>query len=117
MVSTSRRIQTRGADSATVEEDSAISLRDRIEDGVASNTEQAADSPAPAAGQDAGSEPTKGKPYRSWKKKYQKIRVAFDDKMELSEELHKQEVIALQTSKRLAVETECVPSLFALAAY
>lgn len=44
--------------------------------------------------------------YRSWKKKFYKLRVDFDVSMEVNEKLHKEETNALQTTKRLAVEIE-----------
>lgn len=53
-----------------------------------------------------------GKPgYKSWKKKYRKMRITFDQKMHDGEELHRQEQKALETSKRIAVEIEYVCSL------
>jgi len=48
-----------------------------------------------------------GKPtYKSWKKKYRKMKLVFDQKMHDGEELHKQEQKGLKTAKRLAVENE-----------
>ena len=44
--------------------------------------------------------------YKSWKKKYRKMRIVFDHKMQHGEELHKQEEKASATVKRLAVENE-----------
>lgn len=44
--------------------------------------------------------------YRSWKKKYRKMRVVFDQKMHEGEELHKLEQKALATARRLAVQKE-----------
>ena len=44
--------------------------------------------------------------YKSWKKKYRKMRIVFDKKMEAGEELHKQEAKNTATAKRLAVENE-----------
>src|SRR5687767_13320580 len=46
--------------------------------------------------------------YKSWKKKYRKMRITFDHKMHDSEELHRQEEKASATIKRLAIENECV---------
>jgi len=46
--------------------------------------------------------------YRSWKKKYRKMRIIFDQKMHEGEELHRLEQKALATAKRLAVQKECV---------
>jgi hypothetical protein len=47
-------------------------------------------------------------PYKSWKKKYRKMRLGFDVAMSKSEELHRLEQKALRTAKRLAVENEYV---------
>ncbi|KAK3906725.1 IEC3 subunit of the Ino80 complex, chromatin re-modelling-domain-containing protein [Staphylotrichum tortipilum] len=44
--------------------------------------------------------------YRSWKKKYRKMRVIFDQKMHDGEELHKLEQKALATARRLAVQKD-----------
>jgi hypothetical protein len=44
--------------------------------------------------------------YKSWKKKYRKMRILFDQKMHQGEDLHKQEEKAAATVKRLAVENE-----------
>jgi hypothetical protein len=44
--------------------------------------------------------------YKSWKKKYRKMRITFDQRMRESEELHALELKAIQTSKRLAVQNE-----------
>ncbi|CAF3559977.1 unnamed protein product [Fusarium graminearum] len=44
--------------------------------------------------------------YKSWKKKYRKMRIVFDQKMHDGEELHKQEDKAAALVKRLAVENE-----------
>ena len=44
--------------------------------------------------------------YKSWKKKYRKMRIVFDQKMHECEELHKQEAKAAATVKRLAIENE-----------
>ncbi|KAJ6437168.1 IEC3 subunit of the ino80 complex, chromatin re-modelling domain-containing protein [Purpureocillium lavendulum] len=44
--------------------------------------------------------------YKSWKKKYRKMRIVFDQKMQQSEELHKREDKASATVKRLAVEND-----------
>jgi hypothetical protein len=46
--------------------------------------------------------------YKSWKKKYRKMRIVFDHKMHESEELHKQEQKALAMAKRVALENEYV---------
>ncbi|KAL2264446.1 hypothetical protein VTK26DRAFT_11 [Humicola hyalothermophila] len=44
--------------------------------------------------------------YRSWKKKYRKMRVVFDQKMHEGEELHRLEQKALATARRLAVQKD-----------
>ncbi|KAG6028249.1 hypothetical protein E4U41_000720, partial [Claviceps citrina] len=44
--------------------------------------------------------------YKSWKKKYRKMRIVFDQKMQQGEELHKREDKASATVKRLAVEND-----------
>ncbi|KAL2264921.1 hypothetical protein VTJ83DRAFT_7431 [Remersonia thermophila] len=44
--------------------------------------------------------------YRSWKKKYRKMRIIFDQKMHEGEELHRLEQKALATAKRLAVQKD-----------
>ncbi|KAK1750807.1 IEC3 subunit of the Ino80 complex, chromatin re-modelling-domain-containing protein [Echria macrotheca] len=44
--------------------------------------------------------------YRSWKKKYRKMRIKFDQKMHEGEDLHKQEQKALATARRLAVQKD-----------
>lgn len=44
--------------------------------------------------------------YRSWKKKYRKMRILFDQKMHEGEDLHKLEHKALETARRLAIEKE-----------
>lgn len=44
--------------------------------------------------------------YRSWKKKYRKMRVVFEEKMRENEHLYKLEQKALETANRLAVENE-----------
>lgn len=46
--------------------------------------------------------------YRSWKKKYRKMRITFDQKMHDGEELHRLEQKALAAAKRLAVQKEYV---------
>lgn len=48
----------------------------------------------------------RGAGYKSWKKKYRKMRIRFDQKMEECDELHKQEDKASATIKRLAVDNE-----------
>lgn len=50
--------------------------------------------------------------YRSWKKKYRKMRRIFDQKMLDGEELHRLEQQALATARRLAVQKEyvCTPA-------
>ena len=44
--------------------------------------------------------------YHSWKKKYRKMRIIFDQKMHGGENLHKLELKALETARRLAIEKE-----------
>lgn len=44
--------------------------------------------------------------YKSWKKKYRKMRITFDQKMHDCEDLHRQESKALATAKRIAIENE-----------
>lgn len=44
--------------------------------------------------------------YRSWKKKYRKMRVIFDQKMHDGEELYRLEQKALATARRLAIQNE-----------
>lgn len=46
--------------------------------------------------------------YRSWKKKWRKLRVTFDHKMHEAEVLWMQEQKAKATIKRIAIENECV---------
>lgn len=52
----------------------------------------------------ADSRPT----YKSYKKKYRKLRLQFDQNVQASEDLHRMEQKAIRTMKRLAVENECV---------
>ena len=49
--------------------------------------------------------------YKSWKKKYRKMRIVFDKKMQDGEDLHKQEAKACATAKRIAIENEYVESI------
>ncbi|CAK7226051.1 hypothetical protein SEUCBS140593_006110 [Sporothrix eucalyptigena] len=95
--------------------DSTLSIREvKMEDATPSNTQDAADSPSVAVVKNDGaasSEAPKHKPYRSWKKKFQKLRVNFDVSMEANEKLHKEETNALQTTKRLAVEIDRILDL------
>ncbi|KAI0134569.1 IEC3 subunit of the Ino80 complex, chromatin re-modelling-domain-containing protein [Xylariales sp. AK1849] len=44
--------------------------------------------------------------YKSWKKKYRKMRLQFDHRMQQSEDLHRLEQKALRTAKRLAIEND-----------
>ncbi|KAK4100066.1 hypothetical protein N658DRAFT_567757 [Parathielavia hyrcaniae] len=44
--------------------------------------------------------------YRSWKKKYRKMRIVFDQKMHDGEDLHKLEQKALATAQRLAIQND-----------
>lgn len=47
--------------------------------------------------------------YKSFKKKYRKMRIAFEHKMQESEDIVKQEARAKATVKRLAIENEYAP--------
>lgn len=47
--------------------------------------------------------------YKSWKKKYRKMRIKFDGIMAHGEELYRQEQKALKKAKQLAIYNECVP--------
>lgn len=44
--------------------------------------------------------------YRSWKKKYRKMRIVFDQSMHEGEDLHRLEQKALATARRLAIQKE-----------
>lgn len=44
--------------------------------------------------------------YRSWKKKYRKMRIVFDQNMHEGEDLHRLEQKALATARRLAIQKE-----------
>ncbi|KAI0012280.1 hypothetical protein F4779DRAFT_569073 [Xylariaceae sp. FL0662B] len=44
--------------------------------------------------------------YKSWKKKYRKMRIKFDQQMHDIESLHKLEQKAMRTAKRLAIEND-----------
>ncbi|KAK4211118.1 IEC3 subunit of the Ino80 complex, chromatin re-modelling-domain-containing protein [Rhypophila decipiens] len=44
--------------------------------------------------------------YRSWKKKYRKMRIKFDQNMRRGEELYKKEQKALATARRLAIQKD-----------
>ncbi|KAI5867115.1 IEC3 subunit of the Ino80 complex, chromatin re-modelling-domain-containing protein [Durotheca rogersii] len=44
--------------------------------------------------------------YKSWKKKYRKMRIKFDQQMQEIETLHKLEQKAMRTAKRLAIEND-----------
>ncbi|KAI1425056.1 IEC3 subunit of the Ino80 complex, chromatin re-modelling-domain-containing protein [Xylaria sp. FL1777] len=44
--------------------------------------------------------------YKSWKKKYRKMRITFDQRMRESEDLHALEQKAMRTAKRLAIEND-----------
>ncbi len=72
-------------------DDDAISISDvKMEDG-ATNDIKTAD----------------GKPsYKSWKKKYRKMRITFDQKMHEGEQLYLQEQKAFETTNRLGVQIE-----------
>ncbi|ROT41419.1 hypothetical protein SODALDRAFT_270353 [Sodiomyces alkalinus F11] len=50
---------------------------------------------------------TDAKPtYKSWKKKYRKMRISFDQKMQECEQLHREEQRALAVAKRIAIEND-----------
>ena len=50
-----------------------------------------------------------GRPtYKSWKKKYRKMRIAFDQRMQEGEDIFKQEEKAKAMVKRIATENEYV---------
>lgn len=53
-----------------------------------------------------GSKPKAG--YKSFKKKYRKMRIVFEQKMHDGEDIFRQEAKAAATVKRLAVENEYV---------
>jgi hypothetical protein len=59
---------------------------------------------------EAGNEDTKmadARPtYKSWKKKYIKMRIVFEQKREQLEQQHARELKARETAKRLAIENE-----------
>jgi len=62
---------------------------------------------APVGGVEGRLPDGSGKPmYKSWKKKYRKMRIVFDQEMHIGEELYKQEQKAFETTNRLAVEIE-----------
>ncbi|KAL1902940.1 hypothetical protein Sste5346_000852 [Sporothrix stenoceras] len=85
--------------------DSATSIRDvKMEDAAASKSNDGGDS-------SSKNEAPKTKPYRSWKKKFQKLRVDFDVSIDINEKLHTEETNALQTTKRLAVEIDRILDL------
>jgi hypothetical protein len=44
--------------------------------------------------------------YKSWKKKYRKMRITFEHKMREGEGIFEQETKAVATVKRLAIENE-----------
>uniref|UniRef100_A0A8H7K5S1 INO80 complex subunit 3 N-terminal domain-containing protein n=1 Tax=Bionectria ochroleuca TaxID=29856 RepID=A0A8H7K5S1_BIOOC len=53
---------------------------------------------------DAAPRPKAG--YKSWKKKYRKMRISFEHKMHEGEDIFKQEAKAQATVKRLAIEND-----------
>jgi hypothetical protein len=63
---------------------------------MADDTMEFAERPKPKAG------------YKSYKKKYRKMRIVFEQKMMDSEDIVKQEAKAQATVKRLATENEYV---------
>jgi hypothetical protein len=78
-----------------------------IDDDVASNSGTTADRQLKdeEAAEDVKMADAKGT-YKSWKKKYRKMRITFDQKMHEGEALHKQEQLALETVKRIAIMNE-----------
>ncbi|KAK7215040.1 hypothetical protein V2G26_003043 [Clonostachys chloroleuca] len=62
-----------------------------------------AESPVKTEG-DAAPRPKAG--YKSWKKKYRKMRISFEHKMHEGEDIFKQEAKAQATVKRLAIEND-----------
>lgn len=99
--------------------ESTISFREVKMEDAAPTTDLVAASPLPATApstnshtaetDDAKSRAKPGQgvmPYRSWKRKHLKMRIAFEEKMDANSKLHVEEVKAVQTSKRLAVEIE-----------
>ncbi|KAK3937403.1 IEC3 subunit of the Ino80 complex, chromatin re-modelling-domain-containing protein [Diplogelasinospora grovesii] len=50
--------------------------------------------------------PKVGPTYRSWKKKYRKMRIKFEDEMHKGENLHRDEQKALATARRLAIQKD-----------
>ncbi|CAH0002937.1 unnamed protein product [Clonostachys byssicola] len=62
-----------------------------------------AESPVKTEG-DAAPRPKAG--YKSWKKKYRKMRISFENKMHEGEDIFKQEAKAQATVKRLAIEND-----------
>lgn len=46
--------------------------------------------------------------YKSWKKKYRKMRIKFEQKMSQGEDLYQQEVKAMRKIKQLAIYNESV---------
>lgn len=60
-----------------------------------------------AAGNGAAAAAGDGKlTYKSWKKKYIKMRIVFDQKRDELEKLHQKEVKARTMAKKLAVQNE-----------
>ncbi|KAI0387120.1 IEC3 subunit of the Ino80 complex, chromatin re-modelling-domain-containing protein [Hypomontagnella monticulosa] len=49
--------------------------------------------------------------YKSWKKKYRKMRIKFDQQMSEIESLHKLEQKAMRTARRLAIENDRIMDL------
>ncbi len=87
-----------------VESRDSPSTRDiKMEDATEDVTTTAA-APVPAASD--GKAPEAKPSYKSWKKKYRKMRYSFSQKMLESEDLYQQEAQGHQTCNRLAVEME-----------
>jgi hypothetical protein len=70
----------------------------------------AAPAPAPAAAPAPSPTPAEAPvlKYKSFKKKYRKMRLTFEEKMNSSNILYKNEQQAAETARRLALENECV---------
>ncbi|ERT03006.1 hypothetical protein HMPREF1624_01310 [Sporothrix schenckii ATCC 58251] len=95
--------------------DNAPSIRDvKMEDAASAKAKDSADSSSAGASKNesaATGEAAKGKRYRSWKKKFQKMRVEFDVSIDINEKLHTEETNALQTTKRLGIEIDRILDL------
>ena len=79
-----------------------------MDNDIKGNTEARERDNRPVEGADGeDAKMTDAKPtYRSWKKKYKKLMVLFEQKSRQSEDYHKQEQKALAQIKRIAIENE-----------